>query len=91
MSTNKHFGSPIEGEKAKESRSEWLQTSLSNTSTSTIVKSSVGGSVVDRGLEDQQAKVTGLFKGTHEGAWRKSLWLMSQKVHGKLDLQGDVE
>jgi hypothetical protein len=46
MSSNKRFGSPIEGEKAKESRSELSQTSLSNTSTSTVDDSSVLGSVV---------------------------------------------
>jgi hypothetical protein len=83
MSSNKRFGSPIEGEKAKESRSELSQTSLSNTSTSTVDDSSVLGSVVDRGLEDQQAEVTGLFKGTNEGAWRESFVVDVLEIDGQ--------
>jgi hypothetical protein len=83
MSSNKRLGSPIEGEKAKESRSELLQTSLSNTSTSTVDDSLVLGSVVNGGLEDQQAEVTGLFKGTNEGAWRESFVVDVLEIDGQ--------
>jgi hypothetical protein len=95
MSTNKWLGSPIEGEKAKESRSELSQTSLSNTSTSTVDERSAQGSVVDGGLDDQQAEVTGLFKGSNEGAWRESfvvdvMEMDGQKFIGKSDPQRNV-
>jgi hypothetical protein len=83
MSTSKRLGSPIEGEKAKESRSELSQTSLSNTSTSTVDDSSVQRSVVDGGLEDQQAEVTGLFKGTNEGAWHESFVVDVLEIDGQ--------
>jgi hypothetical protein len=83
MSTNKRLGSPIEREKAKESRSELSQTSLSNTSTSTVGDLSVQGSVVDGGLEDQQAEVSGLFKGSNEGAWRESFVVDVMEIDGQ--------
>jgi hypothetical protein len=83
MSTNKWLGSPIEGEKAKESRSELSQTSLSNTSTSTVDERSAQGSVVDGGLDDQQAEVTGLFKGSNEGAWRVSFVVDVMEMDGQ--------
>jgi hypothetical protein len=83
MSTNKRLGSPIEGEKAKESRSELSQTSLSNTSTSLADDSSIHESVVDRGLENQHAEVTGLFKGTNEGAWRESFVVDVLEIDGQ--------
>jgi hypothetical protein len=83
MSTNKRFGSPIEGEKAKESRSELLHTSLSNTSSSTVEDLSVPGSVVDGGLEEHQTVVTGLFKGSNEGAWRESFVVDVMEIDGQ--------
>ncbi len=46
------------------------QTSLSDTSTA--ADSSDAGTTEDLGLEDQHAEVTGLFKGSNEGAWRES-------------------
>jgi len=81
MSSNKRFGSPIEGEKAKEMRSELLQTSLSDTSTA--ADSSVAGTTVDLGLEDQHAEVTGLFKGSNEGAWRESFVVDVLEIDGQ--------
>ncbi len=83
MSTSKRLGSPIEGEKAKESRSELSQTSLSNTSTSTVGDLSVRESVVGAGLEDQQAEVSGLFKGSNEGAWRESFVVDVMEIDGQ--------
>ena len=83
MSTNKRLGSPIEGEKAKESRSELSQTSLSNTSTSTVDECSAQGSVVDGGLNDQQSEVMGLFKGSNEGAWRESFVVDVMEMDGQ--------
>jgi hypothetical protein len=87
MSTNKRFGSPMEGEKAKEMRTEPSQTSFSDNST--LDNSSGGGTTVGQDLEDQHAEVTGLFKGSNEGAWRESfvvdvLELDGQKFMGSL-------
>ncbi len=81
MSTNKRFGSPMEGEKAKEMRSELSQTSLSDNST--LDDSSVVGTTVGQGLEDQHAKVTGLFKGSNEGAWRESFVVDVLEIDGQ--------
>jgi hypothetical protein len=87
MSTNKRFGSPMEGEKAKEMRTEPSQTSFSDNST--LDNSSGAGTTVGQDLEDQHAEVTGLFKGSNEGAWRESfvvdvLELDGQKFMGSL-------
>ena len=65
----------MEGEKAKEMRSELSQASFSDDST--LDNSSVAGKTVGQDLEDQHAEVTGLFKGSNEGAWRESFVLMS--------------
>jgi hypothetical protein len=86
MSSNKRIGSPIDRDKTK-MRSELSQTSLSDTST--FADSSANGTAVHAGLEDQQAEVTGLFKGTNEGAWRESfvvdvLEIDGQKFFGSL-------
>ena len=81
MSTNKRFGSPMEGEKAKEMRSEPSQTSLSDNST--LDDSSVVGTTVGRDLEDQHAEVTGLFKGSNEGAWRESFVVDVLEIDGQ--------
>jgi hypothetical protein len=78
MSSNKRWGSPIEGEKAKEMRS-----ALSQTSNSTSNNSSVVETTVDGGLEDQHAEVTGLFKGFNEGAWRESFVVDVLEIDGK--------
>jgi hypothetical protein len=87
MSTNKRFGSPMEGEKAKEMQTEPSQTSFSDNST--LDNSSGAGTTVGQDLEDQHAEVTGLFKGSNEGAWRESfvvdvLELDGQKFMGSL-------
>ncbi len=81
MSTNKRFGSPMEGEKAKEMRSELSQTSISDNST--LDNSSVTGTTVGGGLEDQHAEVTGLFKGSNEGAWRESFVVDVLEIDGQ--------
>jgi hypothetical protein len=78
MSSNKRWGSPIEGEKAKEMRS-----TLSQTSNSTSNNSSVVETTADGGLEDQHAEVTGLFKGSNEGAWRESFVVDVLEIDGK--------
>jgi hypothetical protein len=78
MSSNKRCGSPIEGEKAKEMRS-----TLSQTSNSTSNNSSVVETTADGGLEDQHAEVTGLFKGSNEGAWRESFVVDVLEIDGK--------
>jgi hypothetical protein len=86
MSSNKRIGSPLDRDKTK-MRSELSQTSLSDTST--VADSSADGTAVDLALRDQQAEVTGLFKGTNEGAWRESfvvdvLEMDGQKFMGSL-------
>jgi hypothetical protein len=77
MSTNKRLGSPMEGEKAKEMRSEPSQTSLSDNST--LNNSSLAGTTV----EDQHTEVTGLFKGSNEGAWRESFVVDVLEIDGQ--------
>ena len=77
----------MEGEKAKEMRTEPSQTSFSDNST--LDNSSGAGTTVGQDLEDQHAEVTGLFKGSNEGAWRESfvvdvLELDGQKFMGSL-------
>jgi hypothetical protein len=81
MSTNKRFGSPMEGEKAKEMRSELSQASFSDDST--LDNSSVAGKTVGQDLEDQHAEVTGLFKGSNEGAWRESFVVDVLEIDGQ--------
>ena len=78
MSSNKRWGSPIEGEKAKE-----MGSTLSQTSNSTSNNSSVVETTADGGLEDQHAEVTGLFKGSNEGAWRESFVVDVLEIDGK--------
>jgi hypothetical protein len=62
-------------------RSELSQTSLSDTSS--IADSSADGTAVHLGLVDQQAEVTGLFKGSNEGAWRESFVVDVLEIDGQ--------
>jgi hypothetical protein len=39
--------------------------------------------VVDGGLDDRQAEVTGLFKGSNEGAWRESFVVDVMEIDGQ--------
>jgi hypothetical protein len=78
MSLNKRWGSLIEGEKAKE-----MCSTLSQTSNSTSNNSSVVETTADGGLVDQHAEVTGLFKGSNEGAWRESFVMDVLEIDGK--------
>ena len=68
-------------------QTEPSQTSFSDNST--LDNSSGAGTTVGQDLEDQHAEVTGLFKGSNEGAWRESfvvdvLELDGQKFMGSL-------
>jgi hypothetical protein len=81
MSTNKRFGSPMEGDKAKEMRSEPSQASFSGNSS--LDHSSMAGTTVGQDLENQYAEVTGLFKGSNEGAWRESFVVDVLEIDGQ--------
>jgi hypothetical protein len=80
MSSNKRIGSPIDREKTK-MRSELSQTSLSDTSS--IADSLANRTALHLGLGDQQAEVTGLFKGSNEGAWRESFVVDVLEIDGQ--------
>jgi len=41
------------------------------------------GTTVGRDLEDQYAKVTGLFKGSNEGAWHESFVVDVLEIDGQ--------
>ena len=80
MSSNKRLGSPMDREKVKELRSDASQTSFSDNST--VLDGSVAG-MSGITTEGTGPVMTGLFKGTNEGAWRESFTVDVVEMDGK--------